>query len=199
MKNFILAFVSVILIFFNINSIKAEDGYMFGGIKVFNYGIETSDLQEINTSLVSLGFSSSTSSTDNTGVGMDLGFGVNISEILAAEIGYVNYGTLEINTTLTGPAETVKTEIDGDGFTGAAVLKVGEEDDHAYIKAGFHSWSFTGTVTASLGTSSEPLGTGTDPFFAIGFKGDGWYGSYDHYVIEDGDIGSFSLGYSHSF
>ncbi len=199
MKNFILAFILAIFVFFNINSTKAEDGYMFGGIKVFNYGIETSDLQEINTSLVSLGFSSSTSSTDNTGVGMDLGFGVNISEILAAEIGYVNYGTLEINTTLTGPAETVLTEIDGDGFTGAAVLKLGEEDDYAYIKAGFHSWSFTGTVTASLGTSSEPLGTGTDPFFSFGFQGDGWYGSYDHYVIEDGDIGSFSLGYSHSF
>ena len=66
-------------------------------------------------------------------------------------------------------------------------------------KAGFHSWSFTGTVSASLGSSSEPLGTGTDPFFAIGYKGDGWYGSYDHYVIEDGDIGSFSVGYSHSF
>jgi len=199
MKNFILAVVLVIFVFFNINSTKAEDGYMFGGIKVFNYGIETSDLQEINTSLVSLGFSSSTSSTDNTGIGMDLGFGVNISEILAAEIGYVNYGTLEINTTLTGPTETVKTEIDGDGFTGAAVFKLGEEDDYTYFKAGFHSWSFTGTVTASLGTSSEPLGTGTDPFFSFGFRGDGWYGSYDHYVIEDGDIGSFSLGYSHSF
>ena len=49
MKNFILAVITVIFIFFNINSTKAEDGYMFGGIKVFNYGIETSDLQEINT------------------------------------------------------------------------------------------------------------------------------------------------------
>ena len=199
MKKAFITIFSLILLLFNINITKAEDGYMFGGIKVFNYGIETSDLQVINTSLVSLGFSSSSSSTDNTGIGMDLGFGINISETLAAEVGYVNYGTLEINTTLTGPTETVKTEIDGDGFTGAAVLKLGEEDDHAYIKAGFHSWSFTGTVSASLGSSSEPLGTGIDPFFAIGFKGDGWYGSYDHYVIEDGDIGSFSFGYSHSF
>ena len=199
MKKAFITIFSLILLLFNINTTKAEDGYMFGGIKVFNYGIETSDLQVINTSLVSLGFSSSTSSTDNSGIGMDLGFGVNLSETLAAEFGYVNYGTLEINTTLTGPAETLKTEIDGDGFTGAAVLKLGEEDDHAYIKAGFHSWSFTGTVSASLGSSSEPLGTGTDPFFAIGYKGDGWYGSYDHYVIEDGDIGSFSVGYSHSF
>ena len=72
---------------------------MFGGAKVFNYGIETSDLQEINTSLVSLGFSSSTSSTDNTGIGFDLGFGFEIAPILSIEGGYVNYGTLTIKTT----------------------------------------------------------------------------------------------------
>ena len=52
---------------------------MYGGAKIFNYGIEKSDLQEINTSLVALGFSSSTSSTDNTGVGFDIGFGAQIS------------------------------------------------------------------------------------------------------------------------
>jgi len=199
MKKVYITILPLILVLLNINITKAEDGYMYGGAKVFNYGIETSDLQELNTSLVNLGFSSSSSSTDNTGIGMDLGFGVNISEYLAAEAGYVNYGTLEINTTLTGPSETVKTEIHGDGFTGGLLLKIGEEDDHAYIKAGFHSWSFTGTVSASLGSSSEALGTGTDPFFSFGFKDNGWYGSYDHYVIEDGDIGSFSVGYSHSF
>jgi len=199
MKKLILKGFCLFFILLNTNITKAEDGYMYGGLKIFNYGIETSDLQVINTSLVNLGFTSSTSSTDNSGIGMDLGFGLNVSETLSAEFGYVNYGTLEINTTLTGPSETVKTEIDGDGFTGAAVLKLGEENDHGFIKGGFHSWSFTGTVTASLGSSSEPLGTGTDPFFAVGFKSSGWYGSYDHYVIEDGDIGSFSFGYSHSF
>tara|TARA_B100000427_G_C15483382_1_gene584172 strand:- start:244 stop:843 length:600 start_codon:yes stop_codon:yes gene_type:complete len=199
MKKIFLAIVSVVFVFFNTSFAKAEDGYMFGGVKVFNYGIKKSDLQEINTSLISLGFSSSTTSTDNTGIGVEVGVGVNISEILAAEIGYVDYGTLEINTTLTGPSETVKTEIDGDGFTGAAVFKFGEEEDHGYLKVGFHSWSFTGTVTASLGSSTEPLGSGTDPFFGVGFKAGGWYGSYDHYMIEDGDIGSFSVGYSHPF
>tara|TARA_Y100000591_G_C21779955_1_gene670420 strand:+ start:37 stop:645 length:609 start_codon:yes stop_codon:yes gene_type:complete len=202
MKNFnkLLAVFSVIFSLLTIGTVKAEESYVFGGIKVFNYGIETSDLQELNTSLVNLGFSSSTSSTDNTGVGFDIGLGLNISENLAAEVGYVDYGTLEINTTLTGPAETLKTEIDGDGLTGAAVLKFGEGDnEHAYVKAGFHSWEFTGKVTASLGSSSEALGKGTDPFFSFGYKAEGWFVSYDHYVIEDGDIGSFSLGYASSF
>ena len=183
----------------SLNSANSEEGYMFGGIKVFDYGIKKSDLQEINTSLIASGFSSSTSSTDNTGVGFDLGFGVNLSDTIAFEAGYVPYGTLEINTTLTGPAETVKTEIDGDGFTGAAVLKLGEESDYAYLKGGFHSWSFTGKVTASLGSSTEPLGTGTDPFFAIGYRGSNIYASYDYYAIEDGDISSFSIGYAVPF
>ena len=195
-----LATITILLMtIISFSSAKSEEGYMYGGIKVFNYGIKKSDLQEINTSLIALGFSSSTSSTDNTGVGFDLGLGVNLSDTIALEAGYVTYGTLEINTTLTGPAETVKTEIDGDGFTGAAVLKLGEDTEYAYLKGGFHSWSFTGTVTASLGTSTEPLGTGTDPFFAIGYRGDNFYASYDYYAIEDGDISSFSIGYSVPF
>ena len=72
----------------------SADAYMYGGAKIFNYGIETSDLQEINTSLVALGFSSSTSSTDNTGVGFEVGFGAEIAPNFAIEGGYVNYGTL---------------------------------------------------------------------------------------------------------
>ena len=55
------------------NASKAEDSYVFGGAKLFNYGIESSDLQVINTSLIDLGFSSSLSSTDNSGIGFDLG------------------------------------------------------------------------------------------------------------------------------
>ena len=195
----LIIILSIIFSTLSFNSAKAEDGYMFGGLKVFYYGVEASDLQEINTSLIALGFSSSKSSTDNTGIGFDFGVGINLSETLAIEGGYVDYGTLEINTTLTGPAETIKTEIDGNGFTGAAVLKLGDASEYAYLKGGFHSWSFTGKVTASLGSSSEPLGTGTDPFFAIGVKGNNWFAGYDYYAIEDGNISSFGVGYSIPF
>jgi hypothetical protein len=73
-------FVMITACFLSISSISnAEEKYLFGGVKLFNYGIEGSDLQVINTSLVNLGFSSSTSSTDNTGVGFDLGVGFNVS------------------------------------------------------------------------------------------------------------------------
>ena len=194
--------IMLLMIVFSFSSIsisKAEESYLFGGAKLFNYGIETSDLQELNASLVSLGFSSSTSSTDNAGIGFEIGMGFNVVENFAIEVGYVDYGTLEINTTLTGPTETLKTEINGNGLTGAGVLKFGDAQENFYLKGGMHRWDFEGTVTASLGSSTEPLGTGTDMLAGAGFKMGNWYASYDYYFIEDGDISSIGIGYSRSF
>jgi hypothetical protein len=191
--------VCAMFVFFLSNTSKAEDAYMFGGVKLFNYGIESSDLQVINTSLVNLGFSSSTSSTDNTGFGFDLGIGLNLDESIALEFGYVNFGTLEINTTLTGPAETVKTEITGNAITGAGVFKFGDDQENFYLKAGMHSWDMDGKATSSLGSSTAPLGTGTDLTFGAGYKSGNWFGSYDYYVIDDADISSFGIGYSTKF
>tara|TARA_B100001094_G_scaffold311734_1_gene347670 strand:+ start:231 stop:779 length:549 start_codon:yes stop_codon:yes gene_type:complete len=181
------------------NASKAEDSYVFGGAKLFNYGIKSSDLQVINTSLISLGFSSSLSSTDNSGIGFDLGVGFNVADNFAIEVGYVDYGTLEINTTLTGPSETLKTEINGNGVTGAGVLKFGDAQENFYLKGGMHRWDFEGTVTASLGSSTEPLGTGTDIMIGAGFNMGNWYASYDFYYIDDGDISSLGLGYRKPF
>ena len=178
---------------------KAEDSYIFGGAKLFNYGIESSDLQVINSSLISLGFSSSLSSTDNSGIGFDLGVGFNVADNFAIEVGYVDYGTLEINTTLTGPSETLKTEINGNGVTGAGVLKFGDAQENFYLKGGMHRWDFEGTVTASLGSSTEPLGTGTDIMIGAGFNMGNWFASYDFYYIDDGDISSLGLGYRKPF
>ena len=164
LKNFFAFIVIFLSVQFKAHSAET---YMYGGAKIFNYGIETSDLQEINTSLVALGFSSSTSSTDNTGIGFDIGFGAQITPNFSIEGGYVNYGTLTIKTTLTGPTESVTTDITGDGVTGAVKL----QRDGYYVKGGMHSWDFTGKVKTSQGNSSESLGTGTDPFFGIGFVG----------------------------
>ena len=197
MKKVIVA--SIVFIFSLSSILKAEDSYMFGGVKLFNYGIESSDLQVINTSLVNLGFSSSLSTTDNTGVGFDLGIGLNLDENLALEFGYVNFGTLEINTTLTGPSETVKTEITGSAITGAGVFKFGDDQENFYLKAGMHSWDLDGKVTASLGSSTAPLGTGTDLTFGAGFKANNWFASYDYYAVEEGDFSSFGIGYSTNF
>ena len=171
------------------SNVHSEETYMFGGAKLFNYGIEKSDLQAINTSLVALGFSSSASSTDNTGVGFDIGFGFEITPDFSIEGSYVNYGTLEIKTNTTGPTENITTEIKGDGVAGA--IKYRQEG--YYVKGGMHSWDFSGKVTASLGSSSESLGTGTDPFFAVGFGSDQMELGYEYYKIDDGDISALTI------
>jgi len=168
---------------------------MFGSAKLFNYGIEKSDLQAINSSLVALGFSSSASSTDNMGIGFDIGFGIEVAPNFSIEGIYVNYGTLEIKTNTTGPTENITTEITGDGVVGA--IKYSQEG--YYVKGGMHSWDFSGKVTASLGTSSDSLGTGTDPFFAVGFGSDQMELGYEYYAIEDGEITALTWRYSHKF
>ena len=177
------------------SNVHSEESYMFGGAKLFNYGIEKSDLQAINTSLVALGFSSSASSTDNTGIGFDIGFGVEIAPNFSIEGSYVNYGTLEIKTNTTGPTENITTEITGDGIAGA--LKYSQEG--FYAKGGMHSWDLSGKVTASLGSSSDALGSGTDPFFGFGFGSEQMEFGYEYYAIEDGEISALTLRMAHKF
>ena len=193
--NKIILYLYIIFTLLFLSNVAKTENYIFGGAKVFNYGVETSDLQNINTSLVNLGFASSTSSTDNTGLGFDLGLGFGMTENLSIEAGYVNYGTLEINTNTTGPVENIKTEISGSGLTFGGKYT---DETGLYVKGGIHSWDLSGKVSASLGSSSEALGDGTDPFFSIGYQtpdSEGWNVGYDHYVIDDGDIGSITFGY----
>ena len=192
MKKFTILLFTFLCLQSNVHS---QETYMFGGAKLFNYGIEKSDLRAINTSLVTLGFTSSASSTDNTGIGFDIGFGTEIAPNFSIEGSYVNYGTLEIKTNTTGPTENITTEISGDGIVGA--IKYSEEG--FYVKGGMHSWDFSGTVKGSLGSSSDALGSGTDPFFAFGFGSDQMELGYEYYAIEDGDISALNLRFSHKF
>jgi hypothetical protein len=190
-KLFVLTFILLSTQF----KVYAAETYMFGGVKLFNYGIEKSDLQEINTSLVALGFSSSASSTDNSGIGFDIGFGAEIAPNFSIEGGYVNYGTLEIKTNTTGPTENITTEITGDGVTGAVKFN----QSGYYAKVGMHSWDFSGTVSTSQGSSSDALGSGTDPFFGIGFGSEQFEYGYEYYKIEDGDISALTVRIAHKF
>tara|TARA_B110000037_G_scaffold161098_1_gene181965 strand:+ start:201 stop:779 length:579 start_codon:yes stop_codon:yes gene_type:complete len=177
------------------SNVQSADAYMYGSGKYFSYGVEKSDLQAINTSLIALGFTSSLSETDNSGYGFDVGLGTEVAPNFFLEGGYVNYGTLTINTTTTGGVENIKTEIKGNGVTGAVKYEV----DSFYVKGGMHSWDFSGTVTTSLGSSSDALGSGTDPFFGIGIGTDGFELGYEYYAIEDGDISALTARFSHKF
>ena len=55
------------------------------------------------------------------------------------------------------------------------------------------------TVTGSLGSSSDALGSGTDPFFGVGFGSDQMELGYEYYKIDDGDISSLSLRFAYKF
>ena len=77
--------------------------YIVGGIGLVNYNISTSGLQELNTGLLNLGFSSALSSTDNTSVYFKVHGCYHVNKNFAVEGVYTSLGQLEINTTLTGP------------------------------------------------------------------------------------------------
>ena len=102
-------------------------------------------------------------------------------------------GTTPSSTT--GPTENITTEITGDGVTGA--VKYFQEG--FFAKAGMHSWDFSSTVKASLGSSKDALGSGTDPFFGIGYGSEQLELGYEYYAIEDGDISALTLRYAHKF
>ena len=62
-----------------------------------------------------------------------------------------------------------------------------------------HSWDFSGTVKTSQGSSSDALGSGTDPFFGIGFGSEQMELGYEYYAIEDGNISALTLRFAHKF
>ena len=190
-----LLIFTFILLSTQVKVYAAEKSYWFGGAKLFNYGLESSDLQSYNASLIALGFDSSTSSTDNAGIGFTIGYGTEITPNFSVEGSYVNYGTLKVTTNLTGPTENLTTEISGDGFAGA--IKYYEEG--FYVKVGLHSWDFTGTLTTSLGSSTEALDSGTDPFFAVGFDFDQLELGFENYQIDDSDISALTIRYAIKF
>jgi len=195
----ILSILGLILTFTVCNISFAKQPYVHGGLKFFDYGLESGDLQTINTSLVALGFSSSTSSTDNSGVGFEFGVGYDLNDNFAIEGSYVDLGTLEINTTTTGPAESIKTEIDGHSFAFAGVVKFGEPASHFYGRAGMHSWDLSAKVTTSLGSSSDALGDGTDPWFGVGYRHEWFRIGYDYYKMDDSDITSITGSIVYNF
>ena len=173
--------------------------YFYGGVKLFDYGIENSDLRTLNVSIVNLGFSSSFSSTDNRGYGFELGLGYDFNKNLAVEAGYINLGTLEIKNSTTGPTTNNSLDITGYSFGAGVLGKFGEEKSYGYIKAGLHNWDMSGKVTTSLGSSSEALGTGTDPMLSVGYRAEIFQISYDGYYMDDRWIKSLTLGLKYNF
>jgi hypothetical protein len=181
------------------NFSNAKEPYVYGAAKYWNYGLEKSDLQTINTSLVNLGFSSSSSSTDNWGIGYEFGIGYDVTDNFAIEGGYVDFGTLTIKTNTTGPTENITTDITGNAFSANLKAKFGSNDDHFFGRAGIHTWDLNSAVTSSLGKSTDPLGSGTDPWFGVGYQSGMFNVSYDYYKLGSSDITSITGGIKYTF
>jgi hypothetical protein len=199
-KNRIIALIISLIALPNFAFSAENQPYAYGGLKVYNYGITTTDLQNINTSIINLGYSSSYSSTDNRGYGFDLGLGYDVSKNIAFEVGYTNFGTLTINNLTTGPVTSNTLDITVYSLGAGVLGKFGENDkSYGYVKAGLHNWDFTGTVSTARGSSSEALGTGTDPIFSIGYRSEIAQLSFDGYKINDGWIKALTLGVKYNF
>jgi hypothetical protein len=199
MKKIIIAVFALAL--FSSQSLRAEmKPYVYGGVKYFNYGISSSDLQAFNRAFISIGYTSSRSSTDNDGFGFELGVGIDVAPHIALEASYVDLGTLTIKTTTTGPIESFNTDIDGNSLTLGIVAKSETNTDrYFYGKAGMHQWDLDGKITGSRGTAAFTLGDGTDWFAGVGYRAGLFSVGYDYYKVDDGDISSITLSLVHNF
>lgn len=203
--------VKVILLPFffllNFNISFAQDKNQFYGIVALgtvDYGITTADLQSLNTSLVNLGFSSSTSSTDNTGLYWKAHGGMHINEYLAVEGGYTSLGTLVVDTTLTGPAETVKTEITATAFEISGLGKYTFNKNYGFIRLGMTSFDIDTKVTTTLGSATLPVSSGTGftygfgGHFAVGDKS-GFRIEFQGYELDSAEVSTLHFGYTLNF
>ena len=199
MRKLLIAILSIS--FFLTQSLRAEvKPYAFGDFKYFNYGITTSDLQELNRAVISLGYTSSTSSTDNSGVGFELGFGVDVTKNLALEASYVDLGTLTINNNTTGPTTRNTLDIEGNSLAFGLVGKLGDDEKNYFFgRVGMHAWDMDARLTTGRGTATATLGDGTDYFAGVGFRGEMFRFGYDFYKIDDSDVSSLSVGIIHNF
>lgn len=192
--------ILIIVYFISFNIIKSDDDfYIYGSLGLTDFGLTTADLQTINTSLVNLGFSSSTTTTDNAGVSIKLHAGFDYSEFLAVEGGYTNLGDLELFTTTTGPTESITSSISIDGFELTVLGKFGEDDMYFFARGGFFSWTADAVVTASLGSSTSVLGSGTDPVFGGGVDVNGIRGEALAYSIDGEYLYNYTIGYRYNF
>jgi len=176
--------------------------YIVGGIGLTDFNVSNQDLQSINTALVNLGFSSSTSSTDNSGLYLKGHGGYHLNKYLAVEGGFTSLGQLEINTTLTGPSESLTTTADVYGFEASGLAKLETGDSaFAYLRLGFLSWDADLTVTSSLG-STTAFESGTDPTVGIGWQYGKQHGirvEYQYYPVDNSDIQTLHLSGVYGF
>lgn len=206
-KNFVYA----IALMFSITLVSSQsvnaENYVFGGPKIFYYNVDQSDVDQLATDLVNLGFSSATVKANDVGIGFDIGVGFPVSDLIDIEGSFVYLGEFELTADTTGPVENIKATSSGYTFPIAAKFKFGTSDANLYGKAGWHFWRQDSEISSSLGKATL-WGTGNDPVIGIGGQWGGLDVSYEHYSfsgvgagagIGEGGMSALSLTWKSTF
>jgi hypothetical protein len=159
---------------------NADGNYIFGGPKLFYYNVDQSDVDQLATDLVNLGFSTATVKANDAGLGFDIGLGFPVSDTIDIETSFVYLGEFELTATTTGPAESIKATSSGISIPIVAKIKFGTGDSNLYGKAGWHFWRQDSEISASKGKVTL-WGTGNDPVIGFGGQWGNFDVSYEHY------------------
>ena len=141
----LFAFFAVLALMIPITLLSSKNAnagnYVFGGPKLFYYDVDQSDVDQLATDLVNLGFSSATVKANAAGLGFDVGVGFPVSDMVDIETSFVYLGEFELTADTTGPVESIKSQHRLDiSVPIAAKIKFGTGDANIYGKAGWHFW-----------------------------------------------------------
>ena len=174
--------------------------YVLGSVGIVDFNVEGSDLQDVDTDLVNLGFASSRTSTDDEGVMFKIGAGFDFSKYVSIEGGYTDLGTLEIKTATTGPSENFSLDIEPDGFEISGLLKYNINDQAlVFGRVGLLFWEADATISSSLGSIKVELDDGTDITLGIGLEYSFFRIEYQYYKLGDEDLNTFQFSLVYKF
>ena len=179
LKTFVLVIVLMISItFFSSKSVNADENYIFGGPKVFYYDVDQSDVDQVASDLIALGFSTAAVEANTAGIGFDVGLGFPVSDLIDIETSFVYLGEFKLTADMTGPVENLEVTSSGVSVPVAAKVKFGSSG--LWGKAGWHFWRQDSEFSTSKGKVTL-WGRGNDPVIGIGGTWDNFEMSYEHY------------------
>ena len=206
MKRFIIAILFLSTSIFSVPS-NAEESYVFGGARIFYYDVEQSDVDQVATDLVNLGFSTASVKAETGGVGFDIGAGFPFTDKIDIEASFVYMGEFELTADMTGPTENLKATSSPWSIPVVAKIKIGDSEANLFVRGGWHFWQQNSEISTTKG-KVELYGKGNDPVFGIGAQVGGLQVSYEHYNfsgigagmgIGEGGIGSLGFTWSTQF
>jgi OOP family OmpA-OmpF porin len=197
-------------------SAHAEGWYVvvFGG----EASSEGLDQDELDASLVDVGFDLQSSSLDDSDTGFGATLGYQVNENFAAELSYVDLGDVsyQASNEQANPANesvTLDTSAAGPVFSLLGILPVGERWD-LYGRAGLALMDSEGEATATAGDVTDRISDSTDRSnmvlgagvqydvsdrFGIQLEWDRYFDVGSEEIVGESDIDLFALGLRYNF